>query len=339
METKNRSTKELLIGELHSKHWVTRWAAAALLLTCVSVAAQEFPSKPVRIVVPYPPAGSVDFVARVLQGKLQEMWRAGVVVDNRPGASGMIGSQFVARAEPDGYTLLLGGVQTHAMNAGVIRKMLYDPIRDFTPITQSTTANWILAAHPAAGVKTPEELVATVRANPDKYTYASSGQGSLAHLAFSTLAAELDLRVVHVPYKGIGPGINDAIGGQVHFVMGDQSTLVPHIKAGKLVGIAMTGNARSTLLPAIPTIAETVLPGFDMQAWQGIWGPPGMDQALARRINADIVAALKAPDTAAKLRASGVDPVGSTVDQFGDFARHELGRWTEAAKKARVEPE
>jgi tripartite-type tricarboxylate transporter receptor subunit TctC len=316
-----------------------RWILAAILAAAASASAQDFPTKPVRIVVPYPPAGSVDFVARVLQSRLQETWRSGVIVDNRPGASGMIGSDLVAKAPPDGYTLLLGGVQTHAMNAGVIKKMPYDPIRDFTPITQSTRANWVLAAHPGVGVRTPAEMVTVIRANPDKYTYASSGVGSLAHLAFSMLAAELNVRVVHVPYKGIGPGINDALSGQVHFVMGDQSTLVQHVKAGKLVGIAMTGSARSLLLPELPTIAETLVPNFDVQAWQGIWGPPGMNEALVRQINAAIVAAVRAPDTAEKLRASGVEPVGSGVSEFAAFARREVGNWTEAARKANVEPE
>lgn len=316
---------------------IVAWALAGLLAG--GAAAQEFPGKPVRIVVPYPPAGSVDFIARVLQPKLQEEWRAGVIVDNRAGASGMIGSDFVAKAVPDGYTLLLGGVQTHAMNAGVIRKMPYDPLRDFTPITQSTRANWILVANPSVGVKTPAEMVAAIRAQPDKFTYASSGVGSAAHLAFSLLAAELKLRVVHVPYKGIGPGINDTLSGQVQFVMGDQSTLLPHVKSGKLVPIAMTGSARSPLIPELPTIAETLVPGFDVQAWQGIWGPPGMNPALVRQINVAIVRAVRAPDTAERLRASGVEPVGSSVEEFSAFAQRELGRWTDAARKANVEPE
>ena len=313
--------------------------AGALALCASCALAQDFPARPVRIVVPYPPAGSVDFVARTLQIKLQEIWRQAVIVDNRAGASGMIGSDLVAKALPDGYTLLLGGTQTHAMNAGVIRKMPYDPIRDFTPITQTTSANWILAAHPSTGVKTPADLVAIVRAQPDKFSYASSGIGSAAHLAFSLLAAQLDLKIIHVPYKGIGAGITDTVGGRVSFVMGDQSTLLPQVRSARLHAIAMTGALRSALLPEVPTIAESILPGFDIQAWQGIWAPAGMSAGLARQINTAVVRALRAPDTAERLRASGVEPVGSSIEEFAEFARQEVARWTDAAKKANIEPE
>jgi len=299
----------------------------------------EYPVKPVRLVVPYPPAGSVDFIARIVQPAAQEAMRQNVVIDNRPGASAMIGSALVAKAVPDGYTLLLGGGQPHAMNPGVIKVMPYDSIRDFTPITQTTRANWMLVAGPAMGVKTPAELVAAIRARPDRLTYASSGSGSAAHLAFSMLAAELKLGVIHVPFKGIAQGISEVLGGQINFVMSDQSTLLPHVRAGKLVPIAMTGNARSTLVPEVPTIAETLVPGFDVQAWQGIWAPPGMTAELAGRINAIWVKALRSPDVAENLRASGVDPVGSSVPAFSAFIRRALDRWVGAARRANVEPE
>jgi tripartite-type tricarboxylate transporter receptor subunit TctC len=316
-----------------------RLLGAALALSAACAGAQDFPTRPVRLIVPYPPAGSVDFVARTLQVKLQELWRQPVIVDNRAGASGMIGSEAVAKAAPDGYTLLLGGVQTHAMNVGVIRKMPYDPIRDFTSITQTTRANWILAAHPSTGVKTPAELVATIRAQPDRFSYASSGVGSAAHLAFSTLAAELNLKVIHIPYKGIGPGITDTVSGRVSLVMGDLSTLLPHVKGGRLTAIAMTGAVRSPLIPELPTIAETLIAGFDVQAWQGIYAPAGMNPELARQINAVLVRALNAPDTVERLRAAGVDVVGTGVEEFTEFAKREVTRWVGAAKKANVEPE
>jgi len=311
----------------------------AWLFLTTSAFAQAFPNKAVRIVVPYPPAGSVDFVARAIQPKLQELWQQPVVIDNRGGASGMIGSDLVAKAQPDGYTLLLGGVQTHAMNVGVIRNMPYDPVRDFTPVTQTTRANWMLVAHPSAGVKTPADLVSIVRANPDKYTYASSGNGSAAHLAFSMLASELNLRVTHIPYKGIGQGIADTLSGRISFVMGDQSTLVPHIKSGRLTAVAMTGAQRSRLIPDLPTLSETLIPGFDVQAWHGIWAPPRMSQTLVKQINATFGMALNAPDTIERLRAAGVDAVGSSPEEFADLVKREVNRWTDAAKKANVEPE
>lgn len=313
--------------------------AAALAGVSRAAAADRYPDKPVHIVVPYPAGGSVDFVARVLQPPLQEVLGQPVIIDNRGGASGMIGSQAVAKSAPDGYSLVLGGVQTHAMNAAVIKNMLYDPLKDFTPIIETTRANWILAANPATGIRTPADLVAVARAKPDQLTYASSGNGSAAHLAFSLLASQLGIRIIHVPYKGIGQGITDTIAGQVNLVMGDQSTLVQNIKAGSLVAVAMTGNARSAILPDVPTLAETIAPGFDVQAWQGIWAPPGLPADLATTINAAFAKALANPSTVERLKVAGVDPVGGSVEDFAKFARTEWERWTNAARKANITPE
>jgi tripartite-type tricarboxylate transporter receptor subunit TctC len=313
--------------------------AAALTAFPAAADPARYPEQPVHIVVPYPAGGPVDFVARVLQPPLQEVLRQPVIIDNRGGASGMIGSSAVAKAKPDGYMLLLGGVQTHAMNVAVIKAMLYDPLKDFTPIIETTQANWILAANPATGIRTPADLVAAARAKPDVLTYASSGNGSAAHLAFSLLASDLGVRITHVPYRGIAQGITDAISGQVNLVMGDQSTLLQHIRAGTLVAVAMTGNARSPLLPDVPTIAETLIPGFDVQAWQGIWGPPGMEAGLTAAINAAFAKALGHPATVERLKASGVDPAGGGVDRFKAYTQAELARWVGAARKANINPE
>lgn len=320
------------------------FATCALLLACFGIApvaatAADFPDRPVRLIVPYPTGGSVDFIARLVAMQLSEVWGQTVVVDNRGGASGMIGSSAVAKAKPDGYTLLLGGVQTHAMNSGVIKSMLYDPIKDFTPISQTTRANWVLVASPKRNVKTPAELIALIRAQPGKITFGSSGNGSAAHLAFAMLSSELGIQVVHVPYKGIGQAITDVLSGQVDLVMGDQSTLIPHIAAGKLIPIAMTGNVRSSLLPGVPTLAETISPGFDVQAWQGIWGPPGMDPALVQTINAGIMKSLSSPSLVEKMKASGVDSTPTPVLQFDKFTKSEFDRWTGAARKANISPE
>jgi len=318
-------------------------SAVAILLSGAVLAptgqAQGFPTKPVRIVVPYTAAGPVDFVARTLQPRLQELWGQTVLIDNRPGASAMLGSEQVSKAPPDGYTLLLGSVQTHAMNVATIRKMLYDPDRDFTPITQTSRANWMIAATPALGARTPREWVDAIKAQPGRLSYGSSGVGGLSHLAFEMLAAELGMRAIHVPYKGTGPAVTDVLSGTLHMVMGDQSTILPHVRAGKIVPIAMTGNVRSPLLPDVPTIAETLMPGFDAQAWQGIWGPPGMAPDLARKIGADIVAAVQSPGVADRLRAAGSEPVGTTPDAFAGFVRREIERWTGAGRKAGIQPE
>jgi tripartite-type tricarboxylate transporter receptor subunit TctC len=251
----------------------------------------------------------------------------------------MIGSELVAKATPDGYTLLFGGLQTHAMNSAVIRNVPYDPVKDFTPVSQITRSNWMLAVNPSLGVTKPADLVSLLRANPDKYSYSSSGNGSAAHLGFAMLASELGVRVVHVPYKGIGQAIADTVSGQVQMVMSDQSTLLGHIRGGRLTAIAMTGNVRSPLQPEVPTIAETIVPGFDIQSWNGIWGPPGMPAALVKQINQTLVAATNAPETVERLKKGGSEPVGSTPEAFGELVRREVQRWVDSAKKANITPE
>jgi tripartite-type tricarboxylate transporter receptor subunit TctC len=313
--------------------------AASLALFAGTVHAQEFPARPIRLIVPYPASSTSDIISRVLAQRLQEIWRQPVVTENKPGASAMIGSDLVAKAPPDGHVLLLGGAQTHAMNVATVRKMLYDPLRDFTPVTQTTRANWLLAVHPSVPAKTPRELVAVIRAQPGKFTYGSSGVGGVSHLAFELLAAELGLQVVHSPYKGSVQAAADTVAGRIHMVMGDQVTLLPLIKSGRLVAVAATGNVRAGGLPDVPTIAETLVPGFDVQSWQGIWGPAGMDAALAKRINADFVAALRTPEVAERLRAAGLEPVGSSIGEFDAHIKREISAWTGAARKAGIQPE
>lgn len=310
-----------------------------LMVTAVPVHANSYPEKPITLIVPYPAGGSMDFVARALQPQLQEVLGQPVIIDNRGGASGMIGGSAAAKAKPDGYTLILGNVQTHAMNSAVIKNMLYDPVKDFTPIIKTTQANWVLAANPATGIRTPADFVKIVREQPDRLTYASSGSGSTAHLAFSLLATELGLRLTHIPYKGIAQGITDTLSGHVNLVMGDQSTLTQHIKSGKLIGVAMTGKDSSTLLPDVPTIADTIVPGFDVQSWHGIWGPAGMDAATTKKINAAFQKVLEHPATVARLKAAGVDPAGGSVEDFAKFSKAELERWVGVARKANVTPQ
>lgn len=313
--------------------------AVAVIAVSATAHAANYPEKPVTLVVPYPAGGSVDFVARVLQPQLQEALGQPVIIENRSGASAMIGSAYVAKAQPDGYTILLGGLQPHAMNAAVIKNMLYDPLKDFTPIIETTRANWIIAANPATGIRTPADLVRIAKEKPGELTYASSGVGSAAHLAFSLLDSELGLRLTHVPYKGIAQGITDTLSGQVNLVMGDQSSLTQHIKTGKLNAVAMTGNVRSALLPDVPTVAETILPGFDVQAWQGIYGPPGMEADTTAKINAAFEKALKHPATSERLKTSGVDPAGGSADRFTKFTKAEHDRWVGAARKAGITPQ
>ena len=316
-----------------------RIAGLTLALSTGLAGAQGFPQKPVRMVVPYTPAGPVDFTTRVLQPKLQELWGQPVVVDNKPGASGMIGGEFVAKSPPDGYTLLVGTIQSHAMNVGTIKKMLYDPLKDFTPITQVTRANWVLAVHPSLGVNSFRGLIDYVKARPGKVSYGSSGIGGTSHLAFEMLGVASGLQMLHVPYKGTAQALNDVMQGQVQMLIGDLPTVLPQIKAGRVVGIAVTGSVRASLAPELPTIAEGGIPGFDVQPWQGVFGPPGMPADLVRKINADIVAVLRLPDVRARFAASGIDAAGSTPEEFAAFVQREVGRWTEGARVAGIKPE
>ncbi len=328
------------IGSVHRRA-VLRFGAVVAMgaLVAYPAAARDFPTKPVRLVIPYTAGGPVDIVGRALQTKLQELWGQQMIVDNKPGGSAMIGSDFVAKAVPDGYTLLLAGIQTHAMNVATVKKMLYDPVRDFTPIAETTRSNWIVAANASMNVKTVQELVAKLKAEPDRYSYGSSGVGGLSHLAFEMLKAEIGIRAIHVPYKGTSQAVTDLVGGQIQMVMGDHASLIPHAKAGKIVLLAMTGNVRSRLIPDVPTLSETVAPGFNVQTWQGVFGPPGMNAELVRLINADVVKALAAPEIADRLRTAGYEPVGSTVDAFTALIPSEVKRWAQIGKSAGIKPE
>jgi tripartite-type tricarboxylate transporter receptor subunit TctC len=309
-----------------------------LLLACGTVSAQTFPTKAVRLVVGYPPAGPADFTARLVAAGLQEQWGQPVIVDNKPGASAMIGGDLVARAAPDGYTLLLGTIQSHAMNAGSIKKMLYDPVRDFTPISQVTRASWVLAANPGIKATTLQELIALAKERPGELNYGSSGIGSVSHLAFEMFAAPLGLKLTHIPYKGTAQAVADVVDGRVQLVIGDQPTLMPHLKSGRLKGIAVTGASRSPTLPELPSMSDAV-PGFDVQPWQGLFGPPAMLAELARKISADLGAALRAPELRAKLSGAGVEPASSSPEAFAAHVRRELERWTGASRTAGIQPE
>ncbi len=284
-------------------------------------------------------ASTSDIIGRILAQRLQEVWRQPVIVEAKPGASGMIGSEFVAKAPSDGHVLLLGGAQTHAMNVATIKKMPYDPVPDFTPITQTSRANWLIAVHPSVAAKTPKELFALVRSNPGKYSYGSSGSGGVSHLAFEVLSAEFGLQLLHSPYKGGPQAAVDLVAGRIQMMMGDQATLLSLIKSGRLVAIAATGSVRASGLPDVPTVAETLLPGFDVQAWQGIWAPAGMSPDLVKKLNADFVRVLRMPEVVERLQASGVEPVGSSVEEFTSFIRRETAFWVGAARKAGIEPE
>ncbi|MEP7328130.1 MAG: tripartite tricarboxylate transporter substrate binding protein [Betaproteobacteria bacterium] len=282
--------------------------------------------------MPFPPGGAVDFFARVIQFPLSDTLGVPVVIENKVGASGMIGAEFVAKAPPDGYTLLIGNIASLAINVGVYPKMAYDPVKDFTPIVRTVDVNYVLVVHPSLAAKTVAELIANAKANPGKLSYGSAGSGSLPHLATELMKAQTGIDLVHIPYKGGGPMVTDLLGGNVQVVIGDQANLMPHVATGRLRALAVAGPLRSPNYPGLPTISESGLPGFDATAWQGVVGPAGMAPDVVRRLNDAINKVMALPDVKSKLITGGLDPVGGTPEAFGNFIRSEIAKWSKIAR-------
>ena len=312
---------------------IIRTFVAAMAFTVAAMAfAQPYPSKSIRVVVPFPPGGAVDFFARVVQGPLSENLGVPVIIDNKAGASGMIGAEFVARAPPDGYTLLIGNIASLAINVGVYPKMSYDPVIDLTPIVRTVDVNYVLVVHPSLAAKTVSELITGAKANSGKLAYGSAGSGSLPHLATELVKAQAGIDLIHIPYKGGGPMVTDLLGGSVQVVIGDQANLMPHVATGKLRALAVAGPLRSPNAPDLPTMAESGLPGFDATAWQGVVGPAGMSPDVVRRLNDAFNKVMALPDVRAKLVGGGLDPVGGTPEAFGGFIRTEIAKWSKIAR-------
>ena len=312
--------------------WRQLCVAAFALITALTVAAQAYPNKPIRLVVPFPPGGAVDFYARVVQPALSEALGQSIVIDNKAGASGMVGAAIVAQSPPDGYTLLLGNIASLAINVGIYDKMPYDPRRDFTHIVRTVDVNYVLVTHPGVPVKTVAELIGHAKANPGKLSYGSAGSGSLPHLGTELLKAQAGIDMVHVPYKGGGPMVTDALGGQIQVVLGDQANLMPHVQTGKLRALAVATTKRSANAPDIPTIGESGLAGYDATAWQGLVGPPGLPADVVRKLNEAFNKVMATPAVRDKLLGGGLEPIGGTPQQFGRFIDAEITKWTKIAK-------
>jgi tripartite-type tricarboxylate transporter receptor subunit TctC len=311
--------------------WRTVLMAIALVAASHAFA-QSYPAKPVRLVVPFPPGGAVDFFARVMANPLDETLGQPVVIENKAGASGMIGAELVAKAPPDGYTLLLGNIASLAINVGIYPKMPYDPVKDFTPIIRTVDVNYVMVVHPSVPAATVTELIAYVKAHPGKVAYGSAGSGSLPHLATELMKALTGTDMIHVPYKGGGPMVTDLLGGSVQVVIGDQANLMPHVKAGKLRALAVGSPKRSANYPEIPTFSEAGLPGFEATAWQGLVGPAGLPPDAVRRLNEAFNKAMANPEVRERLLGGGLDPVGGTPEEFGRFIRSEIVKWSKIAK-------
>ena len=298
-----------------------------------TAAAAEYPSRPIRVVVPFPPGGGADIVMRAIGPKLTERLGQTLVIDNRGGATGTIGTDMVARSAPDGYTLLAHTIAGLAILPNLNHSLPYDPIRDFAPITHATSAPYVMVVHPRIAASSVPQFIAYARARPGEINFSSSGSGSATHLAGMLFNKLAGVQMVHVPYKGAGPAVADVLAGQIQMRFSSIPPVMPHVKSGRLRALGVTGVRRYGLLPDLPAVAET-LPGFDVDSWLGVLAPAGTPVSVIRKLNTEMVAALRAPEVKALLEAGGSEAVGSTPERFGELMRMELKRWGPIVKEA-----
>jgi tripartite-type tricarboxylate transporter receptor subunit TctC len=297
-------------------------------------AAQSYPSKPVRVIVTFPPGGTPDIYGRIMSVELSKMWNQSVVVENRTGAGGTIGTDFAAKSAPDGYTLLFAADASITIAPHLYSKLPYDPVRDFAPIVNVTAGPFVLMANPAFPPNNVKELIALVHAQPGKISYASSGAGGQQHLAMEsirTLAGNMDM--IHVPYKGFGQGLADVLANQVPLIFGGITASIQLTRSGKLKALGVTGPRRAKALPDVPAIAET-LPGFDITAWYGFMAPAGTPREVIKKIHDDSVTVIRRPDFLERLDKDGIEPVGNTPEEFGAEIKRDLARWEKIVKAA-----
>ena len=316
------------------------WAlcAAALALgpaVCGTSDAQSYPAKAVRMIVPFPPGGGTDYTARLIGQKLSELWAQPVVIENRPGASTIIGSEIVVKAPPDGYTLLMGSTN-HTINPSLIAKLPYDTIKDFAPITVCVTSSYVLVVHPSLPVKSVKELIALAKARPGEINYASSGSSGPQHIAGELFKLMAKVSMTHVPYKGGGPAVVALLGGHVQLQFSTPVSALPHVKTGKLRPLAVTGLKRSEAVPELPTVSEAALPGYEAVTWWGLFAPARTPRDVINKIHGDVVKVLQAPDTREKLAREGVSPAGTTPEQFAAMIDKDIVTLGKVVKAANV---
>ncbi len=299
-----------------------------------NVSAQAWPNKPIKYIVPFAPGGTTDILARTISEKLSVALGQPVVVENKPGAGGGLGADFTAKAAPDGYTIMGGTISTHAINASLYTNLPYDPVKDFIAVTMIARVPNMLVVNPDVPVKNVGELIALLKANPGKYTFASSGNGTSQHLSGELFKSMAGVDMQHIPYKGSPPALQDVVGGQVTMTFDNITTALPLARAGKLRALAVTTAKRSSVAPDVPTLAESGLTGFEVGSWQGVFAPAGTPPATIKRLNAEIVKILNMAEVKEKLIALGAEPVGDTPEQFAAYVRAEGVKWSEVVKKS-----
>jgi tripartite-type tricarboxylate transporter receptor subunit TctC len=311
--------------------------AALLLAASVGVAAQPYPAKPVRIIVPFAPGGGNDFIARFMAQRLSAALAQQFVVENRAGAGGMIGVEVGVKAPPDGYTLTLVS-NSYTVNPSLY-KLRFDPIADITPVIQISSGPYIVVVHPSLPVASIAELVALAKSDSGRIFFASSGQGSVGHLATELLASMAGFKLNHVPYKGTGPALTDTIGGQTNAMLGSTASTLPHVRTGRLRALAVTSSTRLASEPDIPSVAQAGVSGYETVLWHGLIGPRGMPPAVVERLNAEVSKVLQLKETGEQLQNDGVSPAGGTPEQFLEIIRKEIEVWRRVVNEAGVKAE
>jgi tripartite-type tricarboxylate transporter receptor subunit TctC len=314
---------------------ILRSAVFALLALAASFAqSQQYPTKPVRIIAPFAPGGGTDFIARLIAQKLTERLGQQVIVENKPGAGGNLGAEFAVKSAPDGYTLLLVA-GSYTVNPSLY-KLSFDPVNDITPIVQLSQGPFVVAVHPSVPANNLKELIELARRQPDKLSYASSGSGSITHLASELFLDMAKIKIVHIPYKGTGPALNDTIAGSTQLIFGSVSTTLQFIKSGRLRGLAVTTPKRISALPDLPTVAEAGVPGYEVVLWHGLVAPKGVPRPIVDRLNREASEVLKAKDMGDLLATDGVAPAGGTPEQFRAVIKADIERWRGVVKQANI---
>jgi len=312
---------------------------AAAILHCACAAAQGWPAKPVRVVVPFPPGGSTDIVARIVAQKLGERLGQSMVIENRGGAGGTLGAAQVAKAAPDGYTLLVASTSTHVVAPGVYPKLEYDPVKDFAPVSLIAVSPYLLVVNPDLPAKSVKELVELARKQPGKLNYASAGVGSTTHLAMEMLKAASNTYMLHIPYNGNGPAGTAVIGGQVEILFGSLPALLPHARGGRVRALAVGTLVRAPSMPEVPTVAESGYPGFDASLWLALMAPAGTPQPIIDRLHREIVTVVQAADTRELLDKAGAEPLTSSPAELAALVRDGVAKYAKIIKTAGVKPE
>ena len=313
--------------------------AGALLAGSLPAWAQPYPNRPLRIVVPFPPGGGTDIGTRIVAQKLQEAWGQAVIVENKPGAAGIVGTELTAKSAPDGYTFMMGNIGTHAINVSLYKKLAYDPVKDFAPVSMVADLPLLLLVHPSVPANSVKELIALAKSQPGKLNFSSSGAGGSMHVAAELFKSMTGVDMVHIPYKGGAPAVADLLSGQVALSFSTVLETIQHVKAGKVRALAVTNDHRSIALPDLPTIAEAGLPGYQSISWLALFAPAGTPKEIVNKVSAESVRILTLPDVKERLLAQGAEPIGSTPEQLAATLAADIAKYAKVIRESGYKPE